>query len=94
MTSKLSATLCTTLGNHDIRGNGRNIYTMLYGPPYYSFDYGDDHFIFLDSSRGWSEKTSIPDEQYIWLENDLKKSSDKHIYVISHIPTRDPRSGV
>ena len=56
MVSGISTTLCTTLGNHDIRGNGRSTYLKLYGPEYYSFDFGENHFIFLDSSRGYAEK--------------------------------------
>lgn len=89
--SKLRVPIYTTLGNHDVRENGRPTYTMLFGPPYYSFDYGQNHFVFLDSSRGWAEKQSIPDEEYIWLENDLKRAEGKRIYVISHIPPVDPR---
>ena len=57
MVSKISTTFCTTLGNYDIRGNGRSTYTMLYGPAYYSFNYGDSHFVFLDSSPGWLKKS-------------------------------------
>lgn len=92
--SKISTTFCTTLGNHDIRGSGRSIYTMLYGPAYYSFDFADSHFAFVDSSPGWSEKQAISDEQYTWLEKDLKGAQGKRIYVITHIPPHDPRSGV
>lgn len=94
MASTISSTLCTTLGNHDIRGNGRYTYSMLYGPAYYSFDYGNSHFIFLDSSPGWAEKTAISDEQYKWLEKDLLKAQEMHIFIITHIPPHDPRSGV
>ena len=92
--SGISTTLCTTLGNHDIRGNGRDTYIKLYGPEYYSFDFGDNHFIFLDSSRGYAEMQAIPEEQYTWLEKDLQKAQGKRIYVISHVPPTDPRSGV
>jgi len=92
--SGISTTLCTTLGNHDIRGNGRDTYTKLYGPEYYSFDFGDNHFVFLDSSRGYAEKQAIPDAQYAWLEKDLQKAQGKRIYVISHVPPTDPRSGI
>lgn len=53
--SKLKVQLYTTLGNHDIRENGRPTYTKLFGPPYYSFDYKNVHLVFLDSSRGWAE---------------------------------------
>ncbi len=94
MVSKISTTLCTAPGNHDIRGNGRSNYSMLYGPSYYSFDFADSHFVFLDSSPGWAEKKAISDEQYTWLEKDLKKAQDKRIFVITHIPPQDPRSGV
>jgi hypothetical protein len=94
MVSGISTTLCTTLGNHDIRGNGRDTFIKLYGPEYYSFDFGDNHFVFLDSSRGYDEKQAIPDEQYDWLERDLQKAEGMRIYVISHVPPTDPRSGV
>jgi len=94
MTSGIQATLCTTLGNHDIKGDGRETYVKLYGPEYYAFDFGGNHFIFLDSSRGYAEKQAIPDEQYAWLERDLQKAQGKRIYVISHVPSTDPRTGV
>lgn len=94
MVSKVSTTLCTTMGNHDIRGNGLDTYRMLYGPAYYSFDFMDNHFVFLDSSPGWANKQAISEEQYQWLEQDLKKAQGKHIYVISHIPPIDPRNNV
>ena len=83
MVSNISTTLCTTLGNHDIRGNGRSTYTMLYGPAYYSFDFENSHFAFIDSSPGWSEKQTISDEQYTWLEKDLSKAQGKDIFVIT-----------
>lgn len=92
--SNLQVPLYTTLGNHDIRENGLPIYTELFGPAYYSFDYLKNHFIFLDSSRGWTEKIAIPPEQYRWLEADLQKSQGKRIFVVSHIPPTDPRSNV
>jgi hypothetical protein len=50
--------------------------------------------VFLDSSRGYDEKQAIPDEQYDWLERDLQKAEGMRIYVISHVPPTDPRSGV
>lgn len=92
--SKLRVPLYTTLGNHDIRENGKPTYTKLFGPPYYSFDYGNDYFVFLDSSRGWIEKRTIPEEQYVWLESDLQKATGKRIFVISHIPPVDPRKNI
>ncbi|MPM27329.1 3',5'-cyclic adenosine monophosphate phosphodiesterase CpdA [bioreactor metagenome] len=94
MVSGISSTLCTTLGNHDVRGSGRATYVKLYGPEYYSFDYGENHFIFLDSSRGFTQEQAIPDEQYAWFERDLQKAQGKRIYVVSHVPPTDPRAGI
>ncbi len=94
MVSKLKVPLYTTLGNHDIRENGRPTYTKLFGPPYYSFDYKNAHLVFLDSSRGFTEKVAIPSEQYKWLEKDLKDAHGKQIFVFSHIPPSDPRKYV
>lgn len=93
LTARITTTLCTTLGNHDIRKNGRSIYAMLYGPAYYSFDFDGSHFVFLDSSPGWVEKQAISDEQYSWLEKDLTKAQGEKIFVITHIPPQDPRAG-
>ena len=92
--AKLHVPLYTTLGNHDIRANGRKIYTELFGPPYYSFDYLNNHFVFLDSSRGWTEKRAIPEAEYRWLESDLQRAEGKRIFVVSHIPPTDPRATV
>lgn len=94
MVSGISSTVLTTLGNHDIRGNGRETFQRLYGPEYFSFDFGNSHFIFLDSSRGYAETQAIPEEQYAWLERDLKKAQGRRIFVITHVPPEDPRSGV
>ena len=92
--SKLRGPLYTTLGNHDVRENGRPTYTKLFGPPYYSFDYKNTHLVFLDSSRGFTGKVAIPEEQYQWLEKDLKTAQGKQIFVFSHIPPSDPRKYV
>ena len=79
--SKVPTTLCTTLGNHDIRGNGRSTYTILYGPAYYSFDFVDSHFVFMDTSPGWTKKQAISDKQYTWLDKNLKNAQGKRIFV-------------
>lgn len=91
--SRFSATVCTVPGNHDIRNDGRGIYTMLYGPSHYSFDLGGCHFVFLDSSPGWLEERAISEEQYQWLERDLGRARGKRIFVTTHIPPEDPRHG-
>lgn len=54
----------------------------------YSFDYGDAHFIILDSQAG-EEKSYIPDmieKQKNWLENDLAGTNKKWKLVFVHRP--------
>jgi len=58
---------------------------------YYSIDKKGWHFIFLDSSFRDSENHSytakLDNEQFDWLENDLKKTPAKTpVCVVSHIP--------
>lgn len=92
--SRSNKTVCLVPGNHDIRMHGRATYELLYGPEYYSFDVGSNHFAFLDSSTGWATKTAIPETQYQWLERDLAKAAGKRLFVITHIPPTDPRANL
>lgn len=48
----------------------------------------------MDSSRGWAEKTAIPEEQYTWLESDLARAAGKRIFVFTHVPPTDPRDSI
>lgn len=75
-------------GNHDIRSNGRAIYGAIFGPAYYSFTYGNTHFVVLDSSTG-----GLDEAQYRWLEEDLKNHQLETILVFTHVPPFDPRPG-
>jgi hypothetical protein len=80
----------TALGNHDIRNGGRRTYQELLAPDYYSFSFGNSHFIVLDSSSG-----GLGDVQFRWLEENLNKASaaGKNIFVFSHVPPFDPWRG-
>ena len=72
--------LFPVLGNHDMReGNGAafqaNFHPPLGSPGstkrYYSFDWGDAHFVALDSELYYDDKGSSPEEQKAFLERDL-----------------------
>ncbi len=44
---------------------------------YYSFNYGNTHFVVLDTNKSTDDNTSyIDDEQLEWLEDDLKKARE------------------
>lgn len=79
------------LGNH--KRNNELYYKAFYLPTgggdyskrWYSFDYGNSHFIILDSNI--LENTPLFQEQNKWLENDLENSKDKtFIFVVFHHP--------
>ncbi|MBI5366291.1 MAG: metallophosphoesterase [Planctomycetes bacterium] len=58
----------TTLGNHERHSNNYfNFFALPGNESWYSFDYGDAHFICLDSNSPYEAGT----EQYRWLEADL-----------------------
>jgi predicted phosphodiesterase len=72
--------LFPVLGNHDVRkGNGaaflENFHPPLGSPGstkrYYSFDWGNTHFVALDSELYHGDRGSNPEEQRDFLERDL-----------------------
>lgn len=85
-------------GNHDLNFDAPDdrysleTYTKFFGPPYYSFDYGQVHFVVLDSVvlTGDSPRDyrgQLDGKQLRWLQEDLARVSDDTLVVISmHIP--------
>jgi 3',5'-cyclic AMP phosphodiesterase CpdA len=68
------------LGNHDVRrGNGAAFLENFHPPVdspgstkrYYSFDWGDAHFVALDSELYYNDKGSSTERQRVFLERDL-----------------------
>lgn len=62
------------LGNHDAKWSdqGKARFRQLFGPTYYSFDYGRYHFIALDISVTLQQYAHIEKAQLDWLQRDLK----------------------
>jgi len=89
-------------GNHDMNFESPNAqfanetYKKHFGPPYYSFDYGNVHFVALNNveyAGAGNEFSSGVYRGYIsavqlqWLRNDLAQvPMDKLIVIASHIP--------
>lgn len=76
------------VGNHEIRGVQANedLYRRRVFPKlYYSFNYGNSHFVVLDSDIVGQEH-KITGRQLAALENDLAKAQGKfaHLYVFEH----------
>ncbi len=78
-----------TAGNHDVESKDqRDAYLERIGPvgPY-SFDFGPDHFVSLDTSTG-----TVDAAQRAWLDADLTaaKEHSRHLFVFTHVPPVDP----
>jgi len=84
------------IGNHDLEHGGKGYYKKNLGfssntgqMRYYSLNYGNSHFIVLDS-------TNLDEQQLQWLQADLKSSEKKfkHRFAAFHYPlwTLVPRS--
>ena len=84
-------------GNHDLNRESPNheyatqTFKSVFGPDYYSFDYGQVHFLalnnvgYLGKDKGYIGH--IDEKQMQWIENDLADvSADKLIIILTHIP--------
>jgi len=78
-------------GNHEIQNEiDRAIYEEKTGVKrYYSFNYGNTHFIILDNTMAyWTQPQEMGAEQLEWLHKDLEKHKQMdNIFVFYHIPT-------
>ena len=87
------------IGNHDINFAAETdelsdeTYERVYGPAYFSFDYGPVHFIVIDDIHWIREgekklyKSGLSEKQLTFIENDLKHVPQTHMVVaMMHIP--------
>ncbi len=77
-----------SIGNHDFLDGvyGEKRYEELYGPIWYSFDVGSIHYVVLSIPKGSGFPTGYStEEQYTWLENNLKYApKDNKIVIFRH----------
>ncbi len=97
-----------SMGNHEHlvdRADPKSGYRGLFGPTYYSFNYGGIHFAILDamkvdpSQQGWRNVVGeMSARELNWLAADLAHvGTDTPVVLITHIPfwtTFDERRGV
>ncbi|WP_339815224.1 calcineurin-like phosphoesterase family protein [uncultured Imperialibacter sp.] len=95
--SQIGVPMWNVPGNHDINRESPNYeystqtYRSVFGPDYYSFEYGQVHFLALNNigfkGRGKGYEGHIDADQMEWIKNDLQDvATDKLIMVITHIP--------
>ncbi|MCD6569383.1 MAG: metallophosphoesterase [Deltaproteobacteria bacterium] len=69
----------------------KNAYRSYFGPLYYSFDYGNYHFIVLDTNIIWGDHGKnlafgLDEKQYEWFMKDLELNKEKCLLVFYHEP--------
>jgi Icc protein len=86
---KLRFPYLTVVGNHDIVANGNLVYERMYGPLNYSFEHGQNKFIFINTnSREYNFNGAVPDLR--WLQAELNgNTGNKNAVVVAHIPPFD-----
>lgn len=95
--SQIGIPMWNVPGNHDLNPESPNYtyatqtFKSVFGPDYYSFDYGQVHFLALNNvgfkGKGQGYEGHIDADQMQWITNDLKDvPSDKLIMIITHIP--------
>ncbi|MBW3637258.1 MAG: calcineurin-like phosphoesterase family protein [Armatimonadetes bacterium] len=97
------------VGNHDLnfdvpdRTHSTQTFKSIFGPTYYSFDYGSAHFVVLDDvaydgigsappdARKGTYHAELGARQLAWLQNDLKLvPREQLVVVMTHIPLISP----
>jgi 3',5'-cyclic AMP phosphodiesterase CpdA len=103
LVGQLGIPLYHVMGNHDMNFRvpdnhyEAETFKRIYGPDYYSFNYGKVHFVVLNSIKyhGWNREENkagdysgyIHERQLIWLKNDLSFVPDDRLVVLAmHIP--------
>ena len=84
--SQINAPYVAVVGNHDLIGNGGEIYELMYGPFDFSFVFNGNKFIYLNTNgREFDFKNNVPN--IAWLDRELADTSnyDKAI-IVNHVP--------
>ncbi|NQU86478.1 MAG: calcineurin-like phosphoesterase C-terminal domain-containing protein [Mariniphaga sp.] len=109
--SLLGTPFYNILGNHDVNYDADDKYSndsfkSFFGPEYYSFDYGDVHFVVLENIERFCKKGdvdaywncyrgNVSEKQLTWLKNDLLNVPfEKIVVVCQHIAfVKNPDAG-
>ncbi|MFW5790258.1 MAG: glycosyltransferase [Bacillota bacterium] len=79
---KMQIPFISAVGVNEIEDDGHQNFYKYFGPFYYSFEFGDSYFIFLDTTGN----TNL-DWQNSWLERELRQSQDyKHRFIVMNRP--------
>jgi 3',5'-cyclic-AMP phosphodiesterase len=85
--SRLKAPYLAVIGNHDVVGNGEDVFKRMFGPLNYSFIYDSIKFVVHNTNSREYVSQSVPDLE--WLAGEMSNepaSPVKHIVAVSHVP--------
>jgi len=88
VTSAIRGPLFIAMGNHEdtIGVEGQENFLHFFGKLFYSFNYGNSHFVVLNANIV-GHRYTLSEEQIQWLERDLEEHSDaEHTFVFIHQP--------
>ena len=86
-TSNMDCPMFYCIGNHDlVKGKyGEEVFENVYGPVYYSFDFGNVHYIVTPMAGGDHQPGYTKEDVYRWLKNDLAQvPTGKPVIVFNH----------
>ncbi|MBV7505347.1 PQQ-binding-like beta-propeller repeat protein [Bacillus sp. sid0103] len=92
-TATSSLPVYPAVGNHDFAPGSDyktriDKYRNYLGPEWYSFDYGNRHFVTLENTLGFNES-----DQFEWLKQDLAQNAiNKEVVVFVHKPMNTPET--
>lgn len=87
---KLKFPIVGVIGNHDMLGNGREVYRRYFGHENFSFTFGSTKFIaFNSNSREVSFDGTVPNLDWIKSEQAVNNEV-KNIIYLSHVPPYSP----
>ncbi|GHT06273.1 phosphoesterase [Bacteroidia bacterium] len=75
------------IGNHDlVKGDyGEQLFESIYGPTWFSFEYGNTHYIVTPMAGGDARPSYTTEEVHNWLKNDLAQTDpNKAVIVFNH----------
>jgi hypothetical protein len=77
----------------------KDAYRSYFGPLYYAFDYGDVHYVVLDTNlisgdHGRTLEYGLDETQMAWLEADLELNKSKRILIFCHEPVDNTENGL
>lgn len=75
-------------GNHEISGSlSRTRFWRTFGPTIAAADFGATDVLIVDVA---ASSFAFDTSQYAWLEQELARSEARTVFLVLHVPTRDP----